>query len=63
LDEYPRDDARLLALNPPDDIPLSLEDRAHIGREGEFAALPVLRLAGVEAQPTFNQIHVAPLTA
>ena len=42
LDEDPGDDTPLLALNLPDDFPLSLEDRSHIGREWEFAAFSVL---------------------
>src|ERR1700686_126170 len=63
LNKHPGDDARLLALNRPDDFPLSLEDRAHLGREGKFAAVTILRLAGVEAQPTFGQIDVTPLPA
>jgi hypothetical protein len=54
LNKHPGDDAPLLALNRPDDFPLSLKDRSHIGREGKFAALAILRLARVEAQPTLG---------
>src|SRR5271169_2076317 len=61
MNKNPRDDARLFALDRLDHFPLSLKDGSHLRREGKFTTFAIFRFAGVQTQPTLDQIDVAPL--